>query len=56
MPNGKFYRGNLISGKKEGYGELFSNNNAYFGVFQNDVPHGDGLLIKDFRDFIRGTF
>ena len=45
---GAFFRGKLDNNnQKVGYGEFYQNQNAYFGKFQEDLPHGYGLAIKD---------
>jgi hypothetical protein len=33
LPDGKIFRGTLVKGQKQGYGEYFQNNNSYFGIF-----------------------
>jgi hypothetical protein len=41
------FRGNLdIDKMKTGYGELYKQNLAFFGYFEDDKPHGYGILIK----------
>jgi hypothetical protein len=56
LPNDKLFRGILLNGKKNGYGELFAGNHAYFGMFQNDVPDGEGLMIRGMKDYVKGNF
>lgn len=46
----------MNSGKKSGYGEYYQDSNAYFGTFVEDVPEGEGLLVKQFKDYIKGQF
>lgn len=46
----------MNSSKKTGYGEYYHDNNAYFGNFVEDMPEGEGLLIKHFKDYIKGQF
>ena len=55
--NGAIFRGSLDSNnKKNGYGELYKLNFAYFGDFQKDRPHGYGILIKEEEEYYRGEF
>lgn len=56
LPKGKLFRGIFVNGKMNGYGELYDGHNSYFGNFKNDVPNGEGLIIKDMKDYIKGHF
>lgn len=56
MPYGKLYRGSLVGGRKNGYGQFYNGQNAYFGLFENDLPHGEGLLVRQYKDYIIGNF
>lgn len=39
------FRGKLINGKKEGYGELFCEDFNYYGFFVNNFPNGFGAIL-----------
>lgn len=47
MDSTKVYRGALLQGRKDGYGELFDGTNFYIGFWKNDLPNGDGILVRD---------
>jgi hypothetical protein len=42
--------------EKEGYGEYFLHDKAFFGVYQRGMPNGLGLAIKDDNNYYRGHF
>jgi len=45
---GALFRGKIDKNQqKVGYGEFYQNQHAYFGKFQDDLPYGYGLAIKD---------
>ena len=46
----------MSAGKKSGYGEYYQDGNAYLGNFVNDMPEGEGLLVKNYKDYIKGNF
>ena len=54
----RFSSGNPVSGleeaKKQGYGEIYNENNAYFGAYADDLPHGEGLL--SFSEYMKRKF
>lgn len=42
--------------QKVGYGEFYQKYHVYFGKFQEELPHGYGLAIKDENEYYRGNF
>jgi hypothetical protein len=57
LTNGHIYKGRIEYGKKEGYGEYYvDTTNAYFGMFKDDYPSGEGIMIKNSNNFIKSNF
>ena len=56
LEKGMVSRGVYEEGKKKGYGEFFNQHHAFFGTFLDDLPDGEGLLVRSFTDFIKGHF
>ena len=52
------FEGNLIDGKKDGYGEQFysQTNTIYKGEFKNNVYEGKGELINNNGYYFKGEF
>ena len=50
--------GNLVNGKKEGYGEqfCFSTGSTYKGEFRNNLFEGNGKIINDNGYYFEGGF
>eukprot|EP00971_Amphidinium_carterae_P003796 75372-Amphidinium_carterae.1 len=44
LPNGARYRGQLVDGKRHGFGNWQSHQVAYEGEFIQDKPHGKGQM------------
>ncbi len=44
LPEG-FYQGELLKGKRDGFGSMFyENGDTYKGYWKDDLPHGEGTL------------
>lgn len=58
LTNGHIYKGRIEYGKKEGIwgGIMFDTTNAYFGMFKDDYPSGEGIMIKNSNNFIKSNF
>lgn len=41
------YSGELVDGKRDGYGMLRSEREYYEGNWKNDVKHGEGRIVVD---------
>lgn len=54
--DGALYRGELVNGGKVGYGEYYCGKQIYVGFFHADLPHGSGILVKNFTDYYHGHF
>ena len=56
---GIIYKGDWVSGKKEGYGEYFSQTQDgydYKGYWKNGLRHGSGKYYEDGRILYSGNF
>lgn len=42
--------------KKSKYGELYLDKHAFFGHFDNDLPNGFGIIVKNENEYFRGNF
>ncbi|CAD8078349.1 unnamed protein product [Paramecium sonneborni] len=43
----KYYVGQFLDGKKNGQGQWYlTDNSEFFGLFENDLPHGEGMLKR----------
>jgi hypothetical protein len=52
-----FYSGQILNNKRSGIGYLkFKDGSKYFGIWENDKPHGNGFLKSNDTYFYRGEF
>ena len=50
------YEGEMINGKKEGYGKRYYDNGYYIGQFSNDLKSGKGKYFFDTGEIYEGEF
>jgi hypothetical protein len=47
-PDKKYYKGNYLGDRKEGYGEIFWSDSKYYkGYWKNGFQHGEGEMLEN---------
>ena len=55
-PNGDFYEGKFVDGKKSGFGKYKWGNDKYYeGNWDNNKQHGEGVMFLN-GNFLKGSF